>query len=120
LDLIVVVIIDLDDSLSDEIHLLDVTLVTNDGLAWGVESAEHVNDEFVSESSLAFVEEVVERFFELLENSCILYQLGLHFWCDLLVKNKLLNYQVEIVHESLLNVFSDIVIESWLDVKWLI
>jgi hypothetical protein len=92
LDLIVVVVVDLDDSLSDEIHLLDITLVTNDGLTWGIESAEHVDDELVGESSLAFIEEMVERLLELLENSCVLDQLGLHLWSDLLVENKLLNY----------------------------
>jgi hypothetical protein len=36
LDLIIVVVVDFDDSLSDEIHFLDVTLVTNDGLTWCV------------------------------------------------------------------------------------
>jgi hypothetical protein len=60
LDLIVVIVVDLYDSLSDEIHLLDVTLVTNDGLSRGIESTEHVDDELVGETSLAFVEEVVE------------------------------------------------------------
>jgi hypothetical protein len=92
LDLIVVVVVYLDDSLSDEIHLLDITLVTNDSLTWGIESAEHVDNELVGESSLTFIEEVVERLLKLLENSCILDQLGLHLWSDLLVKNKLLNY----------------------------
>jgi hypothetical protein len=72
LDLIVVVVVYLDDSLSDEIHLLDITLVTNDSLTWGIESAEHVDNELVGESSLTFIEEVVERLLELLENSCVL------------------------------------------------
>jgi hypothetical protein len=120
LDLIVVVVVDLNDSLSDEIHLLDVTLVTNDSLSRGVESAEHIDDELVGETSLAFVEEVVERFLKLLEDSGVLDKLGLHFWGDLLVENELLNNQVEIVHEGLLNVLSDIVIESWLDVERLV
>lgn len=120
LNLIVVVVVDLDNSLSDEIHFLDITLVTDDGLTWGVESAEHVDDELVSETSLAFIEEVVERLLELLENSRVLDKLSLHFGGDLLVENKLFNNQVEIVHEGLFNVLSDIVIESWLDVEWLV
>ena len=120
LDLIVVVVVDLDNSLSNKIHLLDVTLVTNNGLTRCVKSTEHVDDELVGESSLTFVEEVIERLLELLENSCVLDQLGLHLWGDLLVENKLLNNQVKIVHEGLLNILSDIVIESWLDVEWLV
>lgn len=120
LNLIVVVVVDLDNSLSDEIHFLDITLVTDDGLTWGVESAEHVDDELVSETSLAFIEEVVERLLELLENSRVLDKLSLHLGGDLLVENKLFNNQVEIVHEGLFNVLSDIVIESWLDVEWLV
>ena len=120
LDLIVVVVVDLNNSLSDEIHLLDITLVTNDSLTGSVESAEHVDDQLVGETSLAFVEEMVERLFEFLENSSVLDQLGLHLWSDLLVENKLFNDQVEVIHEGLLNVLSDIVIEGWLDVEWLV
>jgi len=37
-----------------------------------------------------------------------------------LVELELLNDQVEIVKESLLNVLSDIIIQSWLDVEWLV
>jgi len=37
-----------------------------------------------------------------------------------LVELELLNNQVEIVKEGLLNVLSDIIIQSWLDVEWLV
>jgi hypothetical protein len=60
LDLIIVVVVDLNDTLSNEVHFLHVTLVTDDSLAWGVESAEHVDNKLVGESSLALIEEVVE------------------------------------------------------------
>lgn len=60
LDLIIVIVVDLDNSLSDEVHLLDITLVTDYSLTWGVESAEHVDDQLVGETSLALIEEVVE------------------------------------------------------------
>jgi hypothetical protein len=46
--------------LSNEIHFLDIRLVANDSLTWGVKSAEHVDDKLISKASLALVEEVVE------------------------------------------------------------
>lgn len=55
-----------------------------------------------------------------MEDSSVLDELSLHLWCDLLVENELFNDQVEIIHEGLLYVLSDIVIESWLDVEWLV
>ena len=106
--------------MSDEIHFLDIALVADDSLAWSVKSTEHVDDQLVGESSLAFVEEVVERLFELLKNSRVLDELSLHLGGDLLVENKFFNDQVEIVHESLLHVFSNIIIKGWLDVEWLV
>lgn len=60
MDLIIVVVVNLNDTLSNEVHFLNVTLVTDNSLAWGIKSAEHVNDQLVGESSLAFIEEVVE------------------------------------------------------------
>ena len=91
LNLIIVVVVDLDDTLSDEVHLLDIALVTNDSLSWGVESAEHVDDKLIGESSLALIEEVVERFLEFLENSSVLDKLSLHLWSNLLVEHELFN-----------------------------
>ena len=118
--LIVLVVENLDESLSDEIHLLDITLVADDSLAWGVDSAVHVDDQLICETSLALLKEVIERSLELLENSCILNQVSLHLWGDLLVELKLLNDQVEIIEESLFNILSDVVVESGLDVEWLV
>jgi hypothetical protein len=63
---------------------------------------------------------MVEGFFKLLEHSSVLDQLSLHLWCDLLIEWELFNDQIEIVFESLLNVLSDVVIESWLDMEWLV
>jgi hypothetical protein len=120
LDFIIVVVIHLNNTLSNEVHFLDIALVTDDSLAWGIESAEHVNDQLVGKTSLALIEEMVERFFEFLENSRVLDKFSLHLWGNLLIENKLLNDQVEIIHEGLLNVLSDIIIESWLNMEWLV
>lgn len=120
LDLVIVVVVDLDNTLSNEVHLLDVTLVADDSLAWGVKSAEHVDDKLIGESSLALIEEMVEGFFELLENSGVLNEFSLHLWSNLLVENEFLDDQVEIVHESLLNILSDVIVECWLDMERLV
>lgn len=119
-DLIVVIVENFNDSLSDEINLLNVTFVADHHSSRGVQSAEHVNDELVGEASLAFIKEMIERLFKFLENSGILNELGLHLWSDLLVERELFNYQVEIVFESLLNILSDIVIQSWLNMERLV
>lgn len=57
---IVFVVENLDESLSDEVHFLNVTLVTDDDLAWDEDSAEHANDQVVGETGLTLFEEVVE------------------------------------------------------------
>lgn len=108
------------NTLSDEEELLDVALVADDSLAGSVDSAVHVDDELVGETSLALIEEMVERLLEFLEHSSILDKFSLHLWSDLLVESKLLDDQVEIVFESLFNILSDIVVESWLDMERLV
>lgn len=55
-----------------------------------------------------------------MENSSALNQLCLHLRCDLLVKWELFNDEIEIVEEGLLNIFTDITVESGLDVERLI
>ena len=119
-DLIVVVVVDLDDTLSDEVHLLDVALVADDSLSWRVKSAEHVDDELVGEASLALIEEVIEGLLKLLEHSGVLDELSLHLWGNLLVEDELLDDQVEVIHERLLDVVPDIVVQSGLNVEWLV
>lgn len=108
------------NTLSDEVDLLDVTFVTDDSFIWGVNSAEHIDDELIGKSSLTLVEEVVELLFELSENIGVLDQLGLHFWSDLLVEREFFDHKIEIVFESLFNVLSDIAVKSWLDVEWFV
>ena len=58
--LIILVVVDLNESLSDEVHLLHVTFVTNDSLSWRINPAIHRNNELISKPSLALFEKVVE------------------------------------------------------------
>ena len=63
---------------------------------------------------------MVKGLFKISENSSVLDELSLHFWSDLLEEWELLNNKIEIIKESLFNIFSDIVIESWLNMEWLV
>ena len=84
------------------------------------DSAEHIDDELVDESSLAVIKEMIERLLKFLEDPSILDNLRLHQWGDLLVELEFLDHQVEIVKESLLNVSPDVVVKSWLNVIWFV
>ena len=44
----------------------------------------------------------------------------MQLWGNLLIENEFLNDKVEVIHEGLLNILSDIVIESRLNVEWLV
>jgi len=57
---VIFIVVDFNEALSDEEHLLDITLVTNHSFTWILNSAEHVNDHLIGKSSLAFFEKVVE------------------------------------------------------------
>jgi len=63
---------------------------------------------------------MVEWLFEISENSSILDKLSLHFWSNLLEERELLNNKIEIIEESLFDIFSDIIVESWLNMEWFI
>jgi len=106
--------------LSDKEHLLNICLVAYDNFAWNVDPAEHVNDQIVGESSLAFFKEVVERLFKVSECSSALDEFSLHLWSNLLVKLEFFNHQVEVIQECLLNVFSNVVVKSRLNMVWLV
>jgi hypothetical protein len=108
------------NTLSDEEELLNIALVADDSLAGSIDSAVHVDNELVGEASLALIEKVVEGLFEFLEHSGILNQVSLHLWRDLLIELEFFNDQVEIIHESLFDVLSDVVVKSWLDMEWLV
>lgn len=60
LNLIVVIVVDLYNTLSDKVHLLDIALVADNCFAWGVKSAEHIDDQLIGEPSLTLIEEMVE------------------------------------------------------------
>ena len=63
---------------------------------------------------------MVEWFFKISKNSGVLDKFSLHFWSNLLEEWELLNNKIEIIKESLFNVFSDIIIESWLNMEWFV
>ena len=69
---IILVVVDFNETLSNEVHLLDITLVADNSLSWSVDSAVHSNNELVSETSFTLLKEMVERSLELLEHSSIL------------------------------------------------
>jgi hypothetical protein len=85
-DFIIVIVVNLNDTLSNEVDFLDIALVADDNSSRSIKSAEHIDDQFISEASLTLVEEMVERFFKLLEHSGVLDQLSLHLWRDLLIE----------------------------------
>jgi len=118
--LVIFIVEDFNQTLSDEVHFLDIALVRNDNFTRSVNSAVHSNDQLISEASLAFFEEVVEGSFEFLKDSSVLDEVGLHFWSDLLIELELFNNQVEIVEEGLLYVLSDIIVQGRLDMEWLV
>jgi hypothetical protein len=116
-DLVILVVVNLDESLSDEVHLLDIGFIRDNSLTRSVNSAIHTDDELIGKSSLALLKEMVERALKLLEDSSVLDQIGLHLWCDLLVELELLDDQVEIVKEGLLHILPDVVIKRGLNME---
>lgn len=110
----------MNEALSDEVNLLGVRLVVDDDFSWSEDSAKQVDDHLVRETSLAFFKEVVEGPLKFLEDSCVLDELSLHLRSDLLIERELFDDQVEVIEESLLYINSDVVVKSWLDVKWLV
>ena len=63
---------------------------------------------------------MVKRFLKVTENSCVLDQLCLHFRSNLLEEWELFNHKVKVIQESLFNILSDIVVQSWLNVERLV
>lgn len=114
---VVLVVVHNNVALFDEVHFFHVGLVADDRHVSHVESAQHVDDQVVGESSLALVKEVAECLFELSEGLGALNQLGLHLRSDLLVELELLNDKVEVEHEGILNVLSDFVVQIGLDMQ---
>ena len=70
--LVVLIIVNLNETLFNEVHLLDITLVADNSLSWSVNSAVNSNNELVSETSFTLLKEMVERPLVLLEESSIL------------------------------------------------
>jgi len=119
-DFVVFIVENFNQTLSNEIHFFNVTSITNNCLAWSIDSAIHTDDKLIGKSSFALFEEMVEGLFEFFEDSGVLNQVSLHLWGDLLIELELFNNQVEIIEESLFDVLSDIVVQSWLNMEWFV
>ena len=79
-------------ALSNEIHLFDRRFVTDNSSILLKNTTEHIDDEFIDETSLTIVKEVIKGAFELLEYFGVLYKIRLHLGCDLLVEWELFNH----------------------------
>ena len=110
------IVVYFNDSFADKVELLKVTFVPLDNLVWLLEPAEQVNDNFICESTFAFVKEMLEVLLKLVEDLCLFDESCLHLWCQLLVEWKFFNYQVEIMEESHFDITSDVIIEGRLNV----
>ena len=97
--------------------LLKSTPVPLDNFVGSLESTKEIDDHFVDETPLAYIEEVLKVILELLEVASFFDQGGLHLWGQLLEEGEVLNDKVKVVHESLLYIGSDIVVEGGLDVE---
>ena len=58
--IVIFIVEDLNESLTNEVHLLDIGLVSNDDSSWRENSTEEVDNELVGETSFAFFKEVIE------------------------------------------------------------
>lgn len=91
------IIMDFNYSLSDEIKFFKMTFVALNNCVCLLESAEKINDNFISESSLAFIKEMLEVLFKFIEYLGFFDKSCLHFWSELLVEWELLNDKIEIM-----------------------
>jgi hypothetical protein len=71
-NLVILIVEDFDQALSDEVHLLHVAPIADHGLPWSVDSAVHANNELIGKPSFTLLEEMVERFFKFFEHSSVL------------------------------------------------
>ena len=110
-------VVNFGDTFSNEVKLFHVRVVWNDNLAVLKEFAEQVDDKFVGEAPLAILEEVVEVLLKLGEGISQFDKTGLHFRGDLLIEVEFLNDEVKVIPVGLLDVFSDVVVQVWLQVE---
>lgn len=104
------IVVYLHDALSNEVELFKIALVALYNAVCLLESAEQVDDHFVSKASLAFVKEVFKVPFKLVKNLSLLNEGSLHLGCQLLVERKLFNYEVEVMEKCFFDVASDIIV----------
>ena len=79
-----------------------------------------MDTQFVREATLTLLEEVVEGSLEFFEHTSILDEVSLHFRSNLLIELEFFNNKVEIIQKSLLDIFSDVVVKSRLNMERLV
>jgi len=104
----------------DKVHFLNTTLVTNDSLAWVLNSAVQSDDELINKALLTLFKEMVEVFLKLFELVCRQYQLSLHLWRDLLEERKFFNNEVVVIQECLVDVLLNVVVKIRLNMEWFV
>ena len=115
--LVILMVVNFGDTFSNEVKLFHVRVVWNDNPTMLKEFAEKADDKFVGEAPLAILEEVVEIILKLGEGFSQFDQTGLHFRGDLLIEVEFLNDEVKVIPVGLLDVFSDVVVQVWLQVE---
>jgi len=60
----------LNNTLSNEVHFLDIAFVTDNNFSWSIKSAIHIDDKFISKASFTFIKEMVKGLFEVAKDSC--------------------------------------------------
>ena len=91
LDLIILIVVHFNQSLPDKVHFLYIALVADHTFAWGWDSAVHLDNEFVREATLTFLEKMVEGSLEFFKYTSVLDEICLHFWSNLLIELEFFN-----------------------------
>jgi len=78
------------DTLSNKVHFLNITLVADDWLIRSLDSAIHIDNQFICKTPFTFIKEVVECLLEFSKYSRAFYQISLHLGSHLVIKLKFL------------------------------
>ena len=82
----------LNNTLSNKVHFLYITLVADDSFTRCVQSAIHTDNQFISESSFTFIKEMTELFLKFIEHFGAFHQISLHFGSHLRIEWEVFNH----------------------------
>ena len=119
-NVVIFIVENVNDPLPYKHKLFDICLITDHHFSRNVDSAQHIDYQVVDEASLTLIKKLTEGLLKISKSPCALNDLSLHFGGELLIEVKFLNHQVEVVEQSLLNVHSYVIVQSWLNVIWLV